>query len=69
MNRGSRRGPGLLCTTGRAASMRPRFMNRGSAVGGRVDHGSPRASMRPRFMNRGSAILRDVAPADPEALQ
>ena len=38
------------------ASMRPRFMNRGSAaraVGGVVEAA---ASMRPRFMNRGSAI-------------
>ena len=36
------------------ASMRPRFMNRGSACG-RLGQGEEQeASMRPRFMNRGS---------------
>ena len=39
------------------ASMRPRFMNRGSASL-RGDRGPGRtASMRPRFMNRGSVSL------------
>ena len=38
-----------------SASMRPRFMNRGS-YGDDWDHlGWRRASMRPRFMNRGSS--------------
>ena len=38
------------------ASMRPRFMNRGSSLG-RLEraHRHALASMRPRFMNRGSA--------------
>ena len=38
------------------ASMRPRFMNRGS---GEIQHGCVGplgASMRPRFMNRGSDV-------------
>ena len=40
---------------GTTASMRPRFMNRGSHLG-EVDSGAALlASMRPRFMNRGSA--------------
>ena len=40
------------------ASMRPRFMNRGSQaeVGDRA--ASSLASMRPRFMNRGSASIQ-----------
>ena len=45
------------------ASMRPRFMNRGSdGRRNRAEH--PRAaSMRPRFMNRGSSFDDDeVAP-------
>ena len=36
------------------ASMRPRFMNRGSQDDLRVRQAHQRASMRPRFMNRGS---------------
>ena len=36
------------------ASMRPRFMNRGSEGGLRGQVASGHASMRPRFMNRGS---------------
>ena len=40
------------------ASMRPRFMNRGSALHQHVDIGRPLASMRPRFMNRGSLASR-----------
>ena len=44
------------------ASMRPRFMNRGSAdLRGRSADARP-ASMRPRFMNRGSLTkLFDLA--------
>ena len=43
--------PNVLQTS---ASMRPRFMNRGSYSGvARVSH-CDLASMRPRFMNRGS---------------
>ena len=60
MNRGSRIGrrrAGLA----RVASMRPRFMNRGSDFGERGWERSPAdASMRPRFMNRGSQT-RDMA--------
>ena len=36
------------------ASMRPRFMNRGSERKGLVEVNERMASMRPRFMNRGS---------------
>ena len=36
------------------ASMRPRFMNRGSVSHVLVDWLDEIASMRPRFMNRGS---------------
>ena len=36
------------------ASMRPRFMNRGSLDDHRPDRYRANASMRPRFMNRGS---------------
>ena len=36
------------------ASMRPRFMNRGSVWTSFGRSGVPPASMRPRFMNRGS---------------
>ena len=39
----------------RGASMRPRFMNRGSLPPYKDRRRLPRASMRPRFMNRGSA--------------
>ena len=39
-----------------AASMRPRFMNRGSEVLETEDYYEDGASMRPRFMNRGSTI-------------
>ena len=40
---------------GQGASMRPRFMNRGSHIEDRLSGRIGRASMRPRFMNRGSA--------------
>ena len=50
------------------ASMRPRFMNRGSdlhaGVRGRIDP----ASMRPRFMNRGS-VAASLGSRDDSALQ
>ena len=36
------------------ASMRPRFMNRGSRVVVLLGDALAKASMRPRFMNRGS---------------
>ena len=39
------------------ASMRPRFMNRGSARIDDFDLQPDLASMRPRFMNRGSALV------------
>ena len=58
MNRGSdsrERGPAVLDH----ASMRPRFMNRGSAVAAaEAKEKAENASMRPRFMNRGSALHR-----------
>ena len=63
MNRGSCQRPVVLSQRPRA-SMRPRFMNRGSPVRGRGHHRGPdRASMRPRFMNRGSrnVTLRLIA--------
>ena len=41
---------------GRAASMRPRFMNRGSDIHLIIYLGFLVASMRPRFMNRGSDV-------------
>ena len=40
------------------ASMRPRFMNRGSFDCVAAGHGVLSASMRPRFMNRGSLLVR-----------
>ena len=40
------------------ASMRPRFMNRGSADGETRTRIGRLASMRPRFMNRGSLARR-----------
>ena len=40
------------------ASMRPRFMNRGSAQAKGLCFGHYQASMRPRFMNRGSLALQ-----------
>ena len=46
----------LYLDLGRTASMRPRFMNRGSRGGDIGTPGPARASMRPRFMNRGSDI-------------
>ena len=40
-----------------AASMRPRFMNRGSLLAPEgVEPEAALASMRPRFMNRGSPL-------------
>ena len=53
MNRGSFEGRPRRALAVRA-SMRPRFMNRGSLKTGRGDPGVWLASMRPRFMNRGS---------------
>ena len=38
-----------------SASMRPRFMNRGSVPVRSAQTRSEEASMRPRFMNRGSS--------------
>ena len=54
MNRGSALPRDHAAPIYGAASMRPRFMNRGSRA---AESGPPRAdpaSMRPRFMNRGS---------------
>ena len=44
------------------ASMRPRFMNRGSQRPGSRGHFRRGASMRPRFMNRGSGMGRTGNP-------
>ena len=58
MNRGSHEN-GRDTDNQRAASMRPRFMNRGSC--GKVyqqDSLTYPASMRPRFMNRGSIAAK-----------
>ena len=60
MNRGSDADLGDLLPALSHASMRPRFMNRGSIADwlrGGID---ARASMRPRFMNRGSQAHRDA---------
>ena len=57
MNRGSDPLQDLDQVLG-VASMRPRFMNRGSQRGAAGRRGGLRdASMRPRFMNRGSEAL------------
>ena len=53
MNRGSDRNR-IQALSSFRASMRPRFMNRGSAPRDRVRRAASQASMRPRFMNRGS---------------
>ena len=45
--------------TNEAASMRPRFMNRGSHLHGVIHEERYAASMRPRFMNRGSGECRE----------
>ena len=55
MNRGSPR-PGRRDIDQGLASMRPRFMNRGSGVLPLELRDLGAASMRPRFMNRGSGI-------------
>ena len=61
MNRGSlaaqisaESGPGR-------ASMRPRFMNRGSLILADEGEHPGEASMRPRFMNRGSVVNHLIA--------
>ena len=53
MNRGSDIQEAVLVGN-RVASMRPRFMNRGSQRHDLSERRLPAASMRPRFMNRGS---------------
>ena len=57
MNRGSA-ARGLSRGRRLAASMRPRFMNRGSHYTIHKPKLYGKASMRPRFMNRGSVIAR-----------
>ena len=52
-----------------AASMRPRFMNRGSDRGRDLLVRHLAASMRPRFMNRGSAAASVMANFPDEKLQ
>ena len=56
MNRGSRP-EAWAVHYDRLASMRPRFMNRGSKRPPDERLAAPLASMRPRFMNRGSLPL------------
>ena len=53
MNRGSRRLRHVQKILD-GASMRPRFMNRGSVASYYFGSSAGSASMRPRFMNRGS---------------
>ena len=60
MNRGSPRAH-VAYVLRRDASMRPRFMNRGSSGGSARRGGGVPASMRPRFMNRGSSKTRREA--------
>ena len=54
MNRGSDQLPVIRMATVHA-SMRPRFMNRGSYIPLARSTVGSYASMRPRFMNRGSS--------------
>ena len=56
MNRGSLDDARKLVVDAIGASMRPRFMNRGSASVNAGEAAYSRASMRPRFMNRGSLV-------------
>jgi len=51
------------------ASMRPRFMNRGSPRPADLQAAEGRASMRPRFMNRGSMRLPPPEPSPVKSLQ
>ena len=52
------------------ASMRPRFMNRGSfPTSSRRGARMARASMRPRFMNRGSAPKPAISEPETNKLQ
>ena len=61
MNRGSDGKP-LGRAAANPASMRPRFMNRGSTRNRRPRRGLPgSASMRPRFMNRGSGFRAEIS--------
>ena len=60
MNRGSPAKTAVKRLYG-LASMRPRFMNRGSAPWGYNEWQEVAASMRPRFMNRGSQGERQKA--------
>ena len=63
MNRGSLDTNTSQITT-TTASMRPRFMNRGSGLGPMVVRGLDVASMRPRFMNRGSSDSQAGIPCE-----
>ena len=47
------------------ASMRPRFMNRGSTIYLNEGINPPIASMRPRFMNRGSSTVASTRKPTP----
>ena len=67
MNRGSATIQRLEGEKAALASMRPRFMNRGSYNHARECASFIVASMRPRFMNRGShTALRGLGPDDLE---
>ena len=41
-----------------AASMEPRYVNRGNQAGGTITRGGGIASMEPRYVNRGNIDLR-----------
>ena len=68
MNRGSDGWVDITGTYG-VASMRPRFMNRGSSHARAASIRNNHASMRPRFMNRGSLNLQVLADGEPSKLQ
>ena len=59
MNRGSEVDARGVRSAVLPASMRPRFMNRGSGQAAHPIVDAHPASMRPRFMNRGSILSRD----------
>ena len=69
MNRGSATDSGALFR-GVRASMRPRFMNRGSFRDEQQETADrDAASMRPRFMNRGSPVADSLCTPDDWLLQ
>ena len=61
MNRGSSESL-MAVRLNDTASMRPRFMNRGSTIIHKSFEDEAIASMRPRFMNRGSLFDHRILP-------